>query len=236
MDMPAAAKRIPRFETMGRDQELRLFFIRLLQDRSRSLPERIARLGNAVVDMDTALNAHDETAVQSILDGNLPEHTMPEVLPFDFAMSIAEKLVELLDGRSSSIREQGEFALACFGTGADAPARYNAAKAHFEELFPDWEIFFEHMLVNHMFFARFPYQDRPVSPAEEVIALCAVYTLLRFLALGWMSDETSPDELIDTMAAAFRLIEHADFDCLAAHTFRKLDCTSPAQLYSLISL
>jgi len=236
LDMPAAAKRIPRFETMGRDQELRLFFIRLLQDRSRSLPERIARLGNAVVDMDTALNAHDETAVQSILDGNLPEHTMPEVLPFDFAMSIAEKLVELLDGRSSSIREQGEFALACFGTGADAPARYNAAKAHFEELFPDWEIFFEHMLVNHMFFARFPYQDRPVSPAEEVIALCAVYSLLRFLALGWMSDETSPDELIDTMAAAFRLIEHADFDCLAAHTFRKLDCTSPAQLYSLISL
>lgn len=236
MDMPAGAKRIPRFVTMGRDQELRLFFISLMQDRSLSLPLRLARLGNAVVDMDAALNKGDTDAVQAILDGNFPEHPIPETLPFDFALNIAENLVALLDSRSSSIRERGEFALEYFGTGTDALVRYETAKAHFEELFPDWEIFFEHMLVNHMFFARFPYQDRPVTPAEEVVALCAVYTLLRFLAIGWMSDETAPNELIDTLAAAFRLIEHADFDRLAAYTFKKLDCTSPAQLYSLISL
>ncbi len=236
LDMPAAAKRIPRFETMGRDQELRLFFIRIMQNRSFPLPHRLARLGSAVMDMDAALNAHDVTAVQSLLNGNLPEHPQPEALPFDFALNIAENLVALLDSRSSSIRERGEFALKYFGTGETAPVRYAAAKKHFEEQFPDWEIFFEHILVNHIFFDRFPYQDRPVSPSDEVIALCAVYTLLRFLALGWMSDKTSQDELIDAIAAAFRLIEHTDFDRLAANLLIRMGCTAPEQLLSLISL
>lgn len=92
------------------------------------------------------------------------------------------------------------------------------------------------MLVNHLFFDRFPYQDRPVTPAEEVVALCAVYSLLRFLALGWMSDETEPSELIDTMAAAFRLIEHTNFDCIAARMFRQMDCISPEKLHALVLL
>ena len=236
MDMPVSARRVTQFKTMNRDQELRLFFISLLQDREYSLPQRIARLGMAVIDMDAALNADDADAVQSILDGNLPEHASPEELPFEFALSIAENMVGLLDSRSSSIREQGEFALAYFGSGDDAKERYLSAREHFESLFPDWEIFFEHMLVNHLFFDRFPYQDRPVTPAEEVVALCAVYSLLRFLALGWMSDETEPSELIDTMAAAFRLIEHTNFDRIAARMFRQMDCISPEKLHALVLL
>lgn len=236
MNMPAAARRVSQFKTMDRDQELRLFFISLLQDREYSLPQRIARLGMAVIDMDAALNADDADAVQSLLNGNLPEHTSPADLPFEFALSIAENMVGLLESRSSSIREQGEFALEYFGSGDSAKERYLSAREHFESLFPDWEIFFEHMLVNHLFFDRFPYQDRPVTPAEEVVALCAVYSLLRFLALGWMSDETAPSELIDTMAAAFRLIEHTDFDRLAAHLLRRMDCTSPEKLNALILL
>ena len=232
MDMPSAARRISRFETMNRDQELRLFFIGLLQDRRYSLSVRIARLGAAVADMDAALNAKDADAVQSLLDGNLPEYSVPEDLPFASALSIAENMVELLEHRSSSIREHGEFALSRISS----PEQYHAAEQHFSALFPDWEIFFEHMLVNHIFFDRFPYQDRPVTPAEEVTALCAVYALLRFLALGWMSDKAASSELIDTLAAAFRLIEHTDFDRLAAAMLRRMDFTSPAQLNALVML
>jgi len=236
LDIPDAAHRVSRFETMNREQELRLFFIGLLQDRSYSLPQRIARLGAAVYDMDAALNAKDSDAVQSLLDGNLPVHPEPEHLPMEFALTIAENMVDLLDSRSSNLRERGEFALSYFKSGESPLTQYHSANEHFQTLFPEWEIFFEHMLVNHVFFDRFPYQDRPVTPYEEVTALCAVYTLLRFLALGWMSDETSADELIDTMAAAFRLVEHTDFDCLAARILREMDCTSPAQLHSLILL
>ncbi len=236
MDMPAAAHRVSRFETMNRDQELRMFFIGLLQDRRYSLPQRLARLGAAVDDMDAALNAKDTDGVQSLLDGNLPEHPEPEKLPFEFALTVAENMVTLLDSRSSSIREQGEFALSCFGSGDSPLEQYHAAREHLESLFPEWEIFFEHMLVNHMFFDRFPYQDRPVTPSEEVTALCAVYSLLRFLALGWMSEKTSSEELIDTMAAAFRLIEHSDFDRLAARMLRQMDCTSPEKLHALVML
>lgn len=236
LDMPGAAKRKSFFETMGRGQELRLFFIRIVQDRSMPLPDRLARLGMAAAEMEKALAAKDADAVQSLLDGNFPGLPRTEAIPFDFALNAAEKMTELLDGRSSSIRERGEFALSVFGRGEDARDRYTAAKRHFDETFPGWEIFFEHMLVNHMFFDRFPFQDRPVTMTEEVVSLCAVYTLMRFLAIGWMADKTSPAELIDTMAAAFRLINHSDFDRMAARMLKQLDCTEPRQLHGLTRL
>ena len=238
LDMPRAAKRTYFFGTLDRGQELRLFFLRIMQDRSMHLPERMVRLGITVTAMENALDAHDTDAVQAILNGtdaHLSEG-VPAPIPFELALDAAETLTYLLDHRSTSIRERGQQALSVFGKGEDAHARYIAAREHFEALFPDWEIFFEHMLVNHMFFDRFPFQDRPVTLPEEMVSLTVVYTLLRFLALGWMADKTDPAELIDTMAAAFRLIEHTDFDRLAARMLKQLGFTSPAQLYALIRL
>ncbi|MBQ2727563.1 MAG: flagellin lysine-N-methylase [Clostridia bacterium] len=237
LDMPPAAKRTSFFPSMNREQEIRLFFIRILQDRSLPLYQRIAQLCGCVEDMDTALNAGDADAVQSLLDGNLPLYPIPEQLPFAFALNVAESMVDLLDHRSSSIHDLGEAALAAFGNGDEAQSRYDAAKAHFENAFPQWEIFFEHILVNHLFFDRFPFQDRPVTLTEECIALCAVYTLMRFLCLGCLaSQQPEDDTLVDTMAAAFRLIQHSDFDRTAARMLKNLHCTSPAQLHALISL
>lgn len=113
---------------------------------------------------------------------------------------------------------------------------YRAAKSHFEELMPTWEIFYEHMLVNHMFFSLFPFQDRPESMHSEYVALCAVYAILRFLGLGSMAERRDESRLIDGMAAAFRLIDHTEFDRLASHLLQRLHCTSRAQLCDLISL
>lgn len=35
----------------------------------------------------------------------------------------------------------------------------------------------EHVLVNHMFFEQFPFQDRDEGLCDEFIAICAVYAL-----------------------------------------------------------
>lgn len=64
------------------------------------------------------------------------------------------------------------------------------------------------MLVNHMFFARFPFQDRPISLSDEFIALCAVYSLLRFLGIGYMRDKTDESAFVDVASAVFRLVDH----------------------------
>ena len=92
------------------------------------------------------------------------------------------------------------------------------------------------MLVNHMFFSRFPFQDRPVSLRDEFIALCAVYALLRFLSIGWLWDKAEESAFVDVAAAAFRLVDHTAFDRYAAQMMKKLGCGDWDRLHDLISL
>ena len=92
------------------------------------------------------------------------------------------------------------------------------------------------MLVNHMFFAQFPFQDRPESMHEEFVALCAVYAILRFLALGCMADRRDAEGLIDDMAAAFRLVDHTEFDRYASRLLKRLGCASSQEICDLIAL
>ena len=110
------------------------------------------------------------------------------------------------------------------------------ARDHFETVLPKWDIWFEHMMVNHMFFARFPFQDRPVSLLDEFIALCAVFSMLRFLGIGHMRDKTAPSSFVDVAAAVFRLVDHTAFDHYAAGMMKALGCDDWDRVHDLISL
>ena len=92
------------------------------------------------------------------------------------------------------------------------------------------------MLVNHMFFSQFPFQDRPEGLRDEFIALCAVYALLRFLCIGWLWDKADRDAFVDVSAAAFRLVDHTAFDRYAAHLLKNLGCDDWDKIHDLISL
>jgi hypothetical protein len=146
---------------------------------------------------------------------------------------IAGEMIKLLDDRSQSIQQFGEEALACFDHSFE---KYELACAHFESTLPKWEIWFEHMLVNHMFFAQFPFQDRPVPLKDEYLALCAVYVTLRFLCLGWTAEHPSREAAADVCAAAFRLIDHTEFDRFAAPILKKLGCDDGSHLRQLLCL
>lgn len=240
MQMPPITERTSFFETLGLEQEIRLHLISIIQDRSMSLPQRIMCLGEVLDQMDRALENRDKALLDSLLrerpGTEVPEKRDIQTDHLQFGLHIAEQMLELLDSRSQSLRECGEAVLRYFRSGDAEIERYRAAKARFEEWFPNWEIFYEHMLVNHMFFSLFPFQDRPESMHSEYVALCALYTLLRFLGLGWMAEHETQSELIDVMASAFRLVDHTEFDRYAAHMLKKLDCTAPSQLHDLISL
>lgn len=240
--IPPVADRKSFFETLGLDQKIRLYLISLIQNRDISLPDRIISLGKTLDQMDRAIESGDKDLLVGILEGKLPKKGLrfksnnicEEHLRF--GLKIAEQMMEILDVRSQSIRESGKSALAYFCDGNDALERYYTAKSHFETLFPDWEVFYEHMLVNHMFFSQFPFQDRPESMHNEYVALCAVYSILRFLGLGCMAEKNEKNILIDVMAATFRLIDHTEYDRYAFHLLKKLDSTSEEKLYDLIAL
>ena len=151
-------------------------------------------------------------------------------------MDVAGRMLAIMDERSQSIRDYGEAALAYFGKGEPELARYVTASAYFSQICPQWEIWFEHMLVNHMFFTQFPFQDRPVSLRNEYFALCAVYILLRFVCVGWMAGRENADELVDVAAAAFRLIDHTEFDRYAGPILTQLGCDDWKHLRQVLCL
>ena len=236
-DLPAASKANVVFETMGKEQEIRLWLIRLVQNQTLPIPQRLMSMGHGLLALDEALDSRDEGEVSKLLRGQRRIHPLQaqELTQghLDFGLKIAGEMINLLDERSDSIRSYGEDALAYFDQSFE---RYTAAREHFENVFPKWDIWFEHMLVNHMFFARFPFQDRPVSLPDEFIALCAVYALLRFLGIGCMREKADVSAFVDVAAAVFRLVEHTAFDRYAARMMKELGCDDWARVHDLISL
>lgn len=242
IEMPPLSKRESFFETLGVEQKIRLHLGKIIQDRSMSLPQRMICLGDELDRMDVAFQNKDKAMLDKILsesptiDPALFLEKDIEKEHLRFGLQTVEQLIAILDSRSQSIRSCREAALSYFGDGEAALERYHAAKAHFEEILPDWEIFYEHMLVNHMFFSQFPFQDRSESMHSEYVALCAVYAVMRFLGLGCMAEREEPTALIDYMAVTFRLIDHTDFDRFASHLLKRLNCTTKEHLYDLMLL
>lgn len=238
--VPEAPPRQFCFENAGREQEIRLWFISKVQDRSFPLPRRLVLLGEAVERMDGALARGEHKRVEALLFGketlSVPDtiEAAPEHLRF--GLKVAGQMLEILDERSVSIRDYGRKALANFGRGEEAYEKYVTAAARFASLMPRWESWFENMLVNHMFFVQFPFQDRPVNLADEFIALCAVYILLRFLCIGTVGEETTEENLMDVAAAAFRLIDHTEFDRYSAPILKELGCADKSQMLRVLCL
>ena len=236
-NLPRQSQPTIRFETLGKEQEIRLWLIRHMQNQTLPMPQRMMAMGHALAALDDALAAHDAQQVERLLRGQKRIQPLkPKELSqghLDFGLRFASGLIELLDQRSDSIRAYGEDALAYFDGSFD---RYVEARDHFEAVLPKWDIWFEHMMVNHMFFARFPFQDRPVSLLDEFIALCAVFAMLRFLGIGHMRDQADPSHFVDVAAAVFRLVDHTAFDHYAAGMMKELGCDDWDRVHDLISL
>lgn len=238
--LPDAPPRRHVFHTFGREQEIRLWLLGLLQNRSLSLPQRLLKLGRALQALEKTIEARSEARLDALLTGReaIP---VPPPVPAGHdqlmqGLATAEDMLEVIDGRSRSVHDYGVAALAHFGTGEAAFARYLAAGESFTRLLPEWETWLEHLLVNHLFFTQFPFQDRPVCLTDEYLSLCACYALLRFLLLGWTALHPSREAAADVCAAAFRLIDHTDFDRVAAPLMHRLGCDTADSLIALLTL
>lgn len=239
-NLPHAAGRTVFFETVGREQEIRLWLISFLQDRSRTLAERLVILGLRLQEMENALKEKDEARVDELLrqkgQGETWENAPLCREHLEAALFIAEGMTRKVHRNSQSILEYGKQALNYFASGENAFDLYLAARDHLEQTFPNWENWFEHILVNHLFFTRFPFQDRPVTVRDEYFALCGIYGFLRFLCLGWMAQRKRKEELVDVVAAAFRLFQHTEFDRYCALILKEFHCDQPEKIHNFVRL
>ncbi len=238
--LPDAPPRQHFFHTSGREQEIRLWLIAQLQKREYPLPQRMLLLGQALHAMEDALDARDSLQVDRLLSGEMPipapDLPIPGPGELPGGLRAVEHMLTLLDHSSNSIRAYGEQALHYFRSQEEPFAAYEAANARFAAILPQWETWLEHLLVNHMFFVQFPFQDRPVPLKDEYLSLCAVYMLLRCLLVGCLAEDGDSIRAVDVAAAAFRLVDHTEFDRYAAPLLRQIGCGDWAHIRLLLSL
>ena len=239
--VPPAPPRTIFFETAGREQDIRLHLIRILQNRELSLPLRLLSLGDELRRLKRILAVKDTKALARLLDSPLPAAPQTDSPPLSDsllvdALHIAERMVTEIAHHAPRLADYGNQALDWFTDHGQPLEQYRIARQHFETLIPNWQNFLEHALINHAFFERFPFQDRPLDIDDEQLGLCAVYALLRFLGLGCLSTSDSPLRYIDLCAAAFRHIDHTAFDLYGAHLLKSLGCQSLPTLFKLIRL
>ena len=210
-DKAIHTRRIHFFETGGREMEIRLWLISFIQDRRYSLPERLYRMGEMLRLLDEALVSHNQERIHSLLKNEINVSAVFEKADWHAALHTVCAMLEKLDLLSDNIREYGSIAVSRLSFGDEEG--YSDALLKFRNTVPDWEEWFENLLVNHMFFTQFPFQDRPVSLTEEITALFSVYALLRFITVG--AGNGTVERLVDIIAALFRLVDHTQFDRFA---------------------
>ena len=233
---PKLLNELHQIQSFGIQRELRLFFISLMQDRSLAIPQRLTKLKNALLFLEKCADAKDSESPKRILSKEIcfsPDApTLP--LPEDAAnlLELMKKFCRLSESLSDAACPIIEHLENC----PEPEKLFSRLRESFDNSLENKEVFFEHMLTNHMFFSRFPYQDRPHSALEEYTALCAVYIILRFICIGSCIDGFSLSKTVDLCADAFRLIDHTDFESNAIRTMNGFFRQRKASVEALIML
>lgn len=237
LDVPRDNGRAYNFKTYGREQEIRLKLISVLQDRTRPLNVRLSAMGRALLDVGRAVESADDSDTEEFLSKKYNVEDIETAVTAEHleeGLKTAVAFLQLVDEDSESVRDYGSRALEYF---TDATTeKYHLADRTFRSIVPEWENWFENILVNHMFFGQFPFQDRPDSPEDEYIAICSVYAMMRFLCVGCAPSASGRADMVDIIAALFRLVDHTDFDRYASRRLKSLGCDTPSKISDLILL
>lgn len=173
--------------------------------RDLSLQKRLIILGKIFQNIER-LNDKDLNNTVNIYDSNYSYIT-----DIHLSYDIQKKLVTYYVDRSTSIQKYAHEAIKYFEEGNEI-VQYIQAKDRLYHLFPNIEIMYEKILHNYMIFNQFPYSNNLYSLMEEYISLCGVYLFIKYIVLGYMANKNTLKDLIDVVTAAFRLINHSNFN------------------------
>lgn len=190
---------------------IREICLKILQDREKSLSVRLYILGLFLEEADKMpqaafienSNCLKEKYPNIKVETEIFQNNSP-------VLEMQRKIAAFYEENSLSLEEYGEEIENHFKDG-DFEKIYQFAKKQFNKNFPDWEVMFENVLINHLFYEQFPFEDGNIKIFEAYEALCAVYAFLRYVAVMYTADKNSLNDLIDIVGAALRVVEHSSF-------------------------
>lgn len=220
IDMPAPEQN----EALCRAwQMLRKTGVEILQNRQESLSRRLETL---LYHVDQLMASNSNATAFQYLSQITPEkyHQQPGDFPMpDDAFTALLQITDWLCEGSQSMEETW---LACremlclpanrddFTPDTTQRARqiYQQKAAAFATHYPQWAIYYENMLINHLLDDDYPFGERHEDIRQKQEALNLTYAILRFF--GVMCADGTRESLIDVHALCFHLIEHSNYDDL----------------------
>lgn len=187
--------------------------IAILQKRDLSLSERLIKLGLFINKISEEPVEKAKSELDIAPDEIVPSDEYP-------ALDVSLRLAEYLNGYSESFSKYGVPALNNLGydsakTAISAAEKtYRTARAHLYAVLPDFDVYMEDILVNHLFFKRFPHSPSGETYLDEYAAFTGVYALVKLIATGYMVDKGTLADFVDCTAGIFRYLEHGNADAL----------------------
>ena len=94
----------------------------------------------------------------------------------------------------------------------DVKIKHQYQNETFMNLFPNYEIIFEKLLNNNIFYKQFPFQDYTNNFTDEFIALAGKYFILKYITINLVTAESTQEDLVDLWTRMFRTIAHTGFE------------------------
>jgi len=88
--------------------------------------------------------------------------------------------------------------------------RYEKAKKAFSEHYPDYEVRFENIMLNHLFYERFPYSNNGESLLYKYATVCGIFILLKFITVGFTESRPTDEDFVDCVSGLFRCFAHSE--------------------------
>lgn len=88
--------------------------------------------------------------------------------------------------------------------------RYEKAKKAFTKHYPDHQARFENIILNHLFYERFPYSQNEESMLYKYATVCGIYILLKFITVAYTEHRPTDEDFVDCVAGLFRCFGHSE--------------------------
>ncbi len=182
--------------------KVRSFCFDILSNRHISLPRRIQEVGKVLYALDK-----DKMVILDEIDLSTTHYPINILETLAVLISLSTWFIE----NSESLSPLFQKSVALFEN-QNIEQIYRQQVENFELHYPEYEIYYEKMLINNLFFREFPFQEYTKNFIEEYKALCGKYLIIRFLGITLTNEFSKIEDLIDIMAKVFRVIAHTKFE------------------------
>ena len=203
---------------LGSFHPIRELCIDALQDRRRSLPERLLLLGMALrplvegeTDVPAWLARSRALLESSEAAGLLREDLLPMFLVHHANTTLHIRGTDpVFQAKRKDIRAALGLPEGHVLRGSIQPGPYLAARERSGQLFGDRDYFFENLMVSLFFHMRMPDLTTPEALWKSYVNLCDLYAVYRFLAVMSCREgvEDCERELFDLLVLASRALIH----------------------------